>query len=164
MSTKSNKEIEDIRNKFQQLLEHRDEEEEIKHDTQMLMFRFLTEIQRFQDAEGITRKKLAESIKTSASYLTQIFRGNKPLNFETLAKCQKALNIRFEITAEPNFNEVELVDEAHFLQSIAKYKTPAGYWCYKRFDNPTQTQAEVAPSINTKKGQLKGNDSKKLVA
>lgn len=38
-------------------------------------------------------------IKTSGSYLTQVFRGDKPLNFITLAKIQKALNIRFEISA-----------------------------------------------------------------
>ncbi|NCW88573.1 MAG: XRE family transcriptional regulator, partial [Chitinophagia bacterium] len=43
----------------------------------------------------ITRKLLAQLIGTSPSYLTQVFRGDKPLNFMTLAKIQKALNVSF---------------------------------------------------------------------
>lgn len=158
-SNKVNNNIEEIRSKFQNLLKHHSEEEQIKHDTQMLMYRFLNEIQKYQDIQGLNRKKLAESIKTSASYLTQLFRGNKPLNFETLAKVQKALNIKFEVVANPKFNEVEVADEAHFLKAIDRYKTPAGYWCYKNFED--FENLKEAPSS---KGQLQKNDSKKLVA
>ena len=162
MNMKSNNidnNIEDIRSKFQNLLKHHSEDEQIKHDTQMLMYRFLNEIQKYQNIEGINRKKLAEAIKTSASYLTQLFRGNKPLNFETLAKIQKALNIKFEIIAYPKFKEIELFDETQFYEAIVKYKTPAGYWCYKNFEN-----IDKIKEANTSKGQLPKNDSKKLVA
>ena len=50
-----------------------------------------------QEEKGITRKELASLIKTSPSYLTQVFRGDKPLNFITLAKIQRALGIRFTV-------------------------------------------------------------------
>jgi transcriptional regulator with XRE-family HTH domain len=38
-----------------------------------------------------------EEIGTSASYLTQLFRGDRLLNFRTIAKIEAALNIEFKI-------------------------------------------------------------------
>jgi hypothetical protein len=131
MSTKSAKQIEEIRRRFDGLLKHKSSKEEIKHEAQMLMFRFLTETQKYQDLQGVNRKSLASKIKTSASYLTQLFRGDKPLNFITLAKFQKSLNIKYEVVAVPNSTEVSIEDEALWLQKIEKYSVKDGYWCYK---------------------------------
>jgi len=136
MSTTSPKQIEDIRKRFDNLLKHKSEKEEIEHDAQMLMFRFLTETQKYQDAQGVNRKLLAQKIKTSASYLTQLFRGDKPLNFVTLAKFQKALNIKFKIVAVPNSNQVSIEDEVLWLEKIEKYNVQGGYWCYKNLSTP----------------------------
>jgi len=86
---------------FAALFEPRNEEEEVKHDAYILMAWFLSEIERVQEEKGISRKELAAKINTSASYLTQVFRNDKPLNFITLAKMKRALNIRFEIVAKP---------------------------------------------------------------
>lgn len=49
------------------------------------------------DRKGWTRKQLAESLGTSASYLTQLFRGDRLLNFKTEAKIEAALGIKFVI-------------------------------------------------------------------
>jgi transcriptional regulator with XRE-family HTH domain len=161
MNTKlSHNKIEEIKNKFQSLRKHKSEEDEIKHDAQMLMYRFLTEIQKYQDIEGVNRKTLAKLIKTSASYLTQLFRGNKPLNFETLAKCQKALNIKFDVIAQPKSLEVTVVDEEYFLQGIERYKTPKGYWYYKNF-KPDMDKLEESDITEP---QPKINERKKVVA
>lgn len=91
----------DMKQEFQDLFKPRSEEKEIEHDSYMLMAAFLSEIEYFQEQENISRKFLAEKIKTSPSYLTQVFRSKKPLNFLTLAKIKRALNIRFEIRAFP---------------------------------------------------------------
>jgi transcriptional regulator with XRE-family HTH domain len=88
-------------NPWDDFLAFKDENEEIGHDAQMLMFSFLSEVERFQEMQDINKKGLAEKIRTSASYITQLFRGNKPLNFDTLAKIQKALKIKFKISAVP---------------------------------------------------------------
>jgi ribosome-binding protein aMBF1 (putative translation factor) len=61
------------------------------------MASFLSVIEIVQEEKGISRKELASMIKISPSYLTQVFRGDKPLNFITLAKIQKALGIRFRV-------------------------------------------------------------------
>ncbi len=95
---KSNKEISEAKSKFRALLTESNEEEGVHHDAYMLMAGFLSEIERVQLIIGVNRKELAEKIGTSPSYLTQVFRGDKPLNFYTLAKIQRALKIRFNTT------------------------------------------------------------------
>jgi ribosome-binding protein aMBF1 (putative translation factor) len=97
----------DIKAKFKSLIAHDSVESEIDHDAHILMAGFLSEIERIQKQKNISRKSLAERINTSASYLTQVFRGDKPLNFVTLAKIQKTLEIRFEIHARYKREKVE---------------------------------------------------------
>jgi len=46
-------------------------------------------------------------IGTSASYITQLFRGNKIINLETIAKFQKIFDIKFEIKAVSNIEETK---------------------------------------------------------
>lgn len=95
----NSKSMNDIKEKFNSIIKPKTEEEAIEHDSFLLMAGFLSEIERVQKQKNINRKTLAEIIKTSASYLTQVFRGDKPLNFLTIAKIQKALDIKFEISA-----------------------------------------------------------------
>lgn len=91
-------------------------EELIKEDEYILMSNYLSEIERIKDKIGLTRKSLAEKINTSASYLTQVFRGDKPLNFYTLAKIQKALGVRFQVTAR-RANEISFpLDKSNVYQ------------------------------------------------
>ena len=105
MNTKSSANIQDIKKKFESLLTEKNFKEGIEHDALILMSSYLSEIERIQEERKIKRNKLAELIKTSASYLTQVFRGDKPLNFITLAKIQRVLNIGFEVKAYPK-NEI----------------------------------------------------------
>jgi transcriptional regulator with XRE-family HTH domain len=133
---KSPKEIESIRQRFQNLRKHKSEKEEIEHEAQMLMFKFLAETQKYQDIQGVNRKSLAQKIKTSASYLTQLFRGDKPLNFITLAKFQKSLGIKYKIVAIPISAEISVEDEALWLEQIDKYHVQNGYWCFRNLSAP----------------------------
>jgi transcriptional regulator with XRE-family HTH domain len=65
------------------------------------------------DRKGWTRKQLADEIGTSASYLTQLFRGDRLLNFKTVAKIEGALEIRFEVNS---------------IKSSESSKTYSGKW------------------------------------
>lgn len=105
MNTKLSKDRKSV-TKWNDLLNFSTNEEKIKHEAQMLTFSFLSEIEKYQELQGMTRKELSEKIKTSASYITQVFRGDKPLNFETLAKMQSALNITFHVHAHPKTDEI----------------------------------------------------------
>ena len=63
----------------------------------ILAAQFLSQITDVLNERNITRKQLAQYIGVSASWLTQIFRGDKLPNWETLAKIKNYLEIDFEI-------------------------------------------------------------------
>ena len=119
---------------------------EVRHLAQMLMYRFLSEIEKITDERKIVRKELAKQIGVSASYLTQLYRGVKPLNIETLAKIELVLDFRFDIKAieksllevtdstEFNWNEEQI---NHFIQ---KFSCKNGFWIYKNHSksNPSE--------------------------
>lgn len=132
MSTKSSNEKKTL-NPWDELLSFKNQKEEDKHEAQMLAFRFLSEVEKYQELQGMKKKELAKEIGTSASYITQLFRGNKPLNFETIAKMQRALHICFHISAKPATDEMK-VDETIFLSAQCRYKTDSGYWMWKNIN------------------------------
>lgn len=95
------------------------EEDILREDEDMLMASYLSEIEKFQKAHSISRKDLAATIKTSASYLTQVFRGDKPLNFYTIAKIQRALNIRFRVITIPLDQHHSFIDQSSSISDYA---------------------------------------------
>lgn len=87
----------DIYNEFQSLFEE-SPEEKIETRAHLLSLIFLSETEKAMDRKGWTKKRLAEEIGTSASYLTQLFRGDRLLNFKNIAKIEAALDIQFDIS------------------------------------------------------------------
>jgi len=69
-------------------------------DAEMISLRFISEIEKVMQKEGINRSELAKQLGTSKSYLTQLWRGDKAVNMSFLAKCCTVLNIKFVIQAE----------------------------------------------------------------
>ena len=70
-------------------------------DAELISLRFISELEKVMDKQGITRADLARMIGTSKSYLTQIWRGDKVVNMNFLSKCCTVLNFKFVITATP---------------------------------------------------------------
>jgi hypothetical protein len=85
---------------FADLFSFSSEKEELKHDAKMIMFRFLSEIDRMSENE-LLQKDYAAAMKTSASFVNQLFKGDKLANLVTIAKLQKAFNVIFDIKAIP---------------------------------------------------------------
>jgi len=122
MNTKlSNKEIENIHSEFESIFSFEEESDEIEIEANLLMAKFLSEVQKKTEQLGVNRKVLASLIQSSPSYLTQIFRGQKPLNFITLAKFQRALNIKFDVTINGNERMSSLIDDAHLIEHLNKW-------------------------------------------
>ena len=125
-------ENQNIQNQFAELFSHRSENEKLEHNTQMIMFRFLSEIERMADERGFkSRKELADAVGVTPSYLTQLFRGGKKLNLETVAKFQEALNIVFDIKAKESVYELPSITEEQILAytSTKKLHTlDSAYW------------------------------------
>jgi len=120
---KSNINKEEIKNRIQLLKSSKTEEQLIERDSLILQANYLSEIERISKENGFNRKDLAIKIKTSPSYLTQVFRGDKPLNFLTLAKIKRALNLKFEVTAELVSEEkTPIISDFSILSSIKDKK------------------------------------------
>jgi transcriptional regulator with XRE-family HTH domain len=91
----------DIDPDFNSLFNSSSEKEQDEQAARMIMYRFLSEIERVSDQQRGLKAKLATSIGTSKSYITQLFNGDKLVNLLTLAKFEKALGIKFQILACP---------------------------------------------------------------
>lgn len=99
MNTNSLKTNQDIKDAFSGLFENRTEQERRDDAAQMLSFRYLSEVERLMQAYGMTKRRLAEAVGTSPSYITQLFRGDRLLNFDILARIEEALSVKFTVEA-----------------------------------------------------------------
>jgi transcriptional regulator with XRE-family HTH domain len=103
-----------ISKSYENLFSFRDEKDELDFEAHMLMFRFLSEVEKISvGGKLIKNKELASKLGFSSSYITQLFNGDKLLNFTMLAKIQKAYNITFEIKAKKN-------EQSHTSKSTEK--------------------------------------------
>lgn len=75
----------------------KDEKEKIDTDAGFISLVFISEIEKHMDRIGISKADLARELKTSKSYLTQLWRGDKYLNMAMIAKIQFVLRVKFEI-------------------------------------------------------------------
>ena len=83
---------------FNSVLSFDNEQDQLELEAKIIMAKFLDRIQEIADQKGLKKKDLAQKIGTSASYITQLYRGHKLLNLMTLAKFQRALDIEFEVS------------------------------------------------------------------
>ena len=123
MNTNFNKEVTPD---FSSIFDFSSDKKEINHEARMIMYRFLSEIERTSPPKRGLKKKLSQSINRSSSYITQLFNGDKIVNLITLAKFQKSLGIKFKITAYPeaefdyysNCSTAEVVKNIFILNSL----------------------------------------------
>ena len=91
--------IKDGISRIRDLFEEKSFEVEVEREMDLLALCFLSEIEKAADAQGITRKELAERVGTSPSYITQIFRGNKTPNLKILTAMGLAVGRKFDVRA-----------------------------------------------------------------
>jgi transcriptional regulator with XRE-family HTH domain len=98
MNTKSsNSAYGEIETAFKTILSFDNEQDQLELEAKIIMAKFLEKVQEIATQKGLKKKDLAEKIGTSASYITQLYRGHKLLNLMTLAKLQRALDIEFDV-------------------------------------------------------------------
>lgn len=98
MNTSMNKKFK-VAKGYEKLFNHTNEEEKFKHRARMIMMMILQETEK--NIGDISKKELAEKLGTSASYITQLYKGDKILNLELMAKLEEAFGIEFTISASP---------------------------------------------------------------
>lgn len=96
----SEKNIQNLDAAFESLFENF--ENDYEKEAKIIASKILSEISEIADRKDLKRKNIANLIGTSASYLTQLYRGNKILNLVTLAKLKNKLNLNIEIIITEN--------------------------------------------------------------
>ncbi len=96
-----------INPEFEDLFAFDSKEEELEHAAKMLMFQFLSSFDKLFEDDSIKKKDIAEAIGSSASYITQLYRGDKIVNLKTLSKLQSKFNFTFEIQAKRDYDSYE---------------------------------------------------------
>lgn len=134
---------------FEDLFSFQSKEEEIEHEATMIMFRFLSELEK-KNGKPMKKKDLAKALETSPSYITQLFRGDKLINLTMLARIQDVFNITFEITAKSVVSsyESEVCSSAKVIQFRSKYSNN-GTQLYNTMITPDYKSIEK-PIIETK--------------
>ena len=129
----------EIKESFDQLFNSLTPEEKNENDAKLIMFRFLDIIERRRELLGLNRKQLAEKVGTSASYITQLFRGDKLINMPTLAKFQTALGIKFDIAEKQSYEET--------VKEYSPVSDGQGFWVYRKFGIPDYNTQENLPVL-----------------
>lgn len=80
-------------------------EDRVASMADVLALQFLGLVDRKMELENISKKELAEKIGTSASFITQLFRGDKKPSWNILAKMSIELELDFKVLTEELFQE-----------------------------------------------------------
>lgn len=98
-------------------------------EAKLIMAQFINGILSVMESTKVSRKDLAEKIDTSASFITQIFKGTKSINFLALAKIQEALNIKFTVNVKRKKGEIKLDPKA--IIEMSKSFQETNLWAYE---------------------------------
>jgi transcriptional regulator with XRE-family HTH domain len=132
MSPKNLKDPKAVKAAFANLLNDFTEEELLEMEALAIGHAYLSEAQRVMDERNMLRKHLAEKMNVSASFLTQLFRGDRPVSDYHKAQLQRVLGVRFEVkavdmagrTGTGEFNYPQVAEDNYML---AWHKVSGGF-------------------------------------
>ena len=78
--------------------------------SEQLKLRFLSEVKRKMDEQGVTKSELARRIHASPAYISKLFRGPTNISAETMAKLTHALDANVHIHLANKDANVRLFD------------------------------------------------------
>ena len=116
MNWKNNKDIKDL---FTGLLKPGSDEENTELEAKLLMAQFLSAFEAAMNKKKLKKKDLAGMIGTSPSYITQLFRGTKIINLETIAKIMIVLDLQCKVKIAGK-KDVHMSDE---IKTYATHKS-----------------------------------------
>jgi ribosome-binding protein aMBF1 (putative translation factor) len=133
MSARHRKSPAEVQAAFDALFDSFSDAERLEQEGRMIGFAFLSEVEHELDRRGKSRKDLAKAMGVSGSFLTQLFTGDKPLSDKHKAMFQRALGIRFVVSAqqeaayaeEPSF-QFPGVDRTAVLRIVRDFEPDYG--------------------------------------
>lgn len=94
-----------IKKEWDNLFKEISYEDRVASLADVLALQFLGLVDQKMEKEGISKKEMAEKIGTSASFITQLFRGDRKPNWNILAKMSMELSLDFKVLTEELFQE-----------------------------------------------------------
>lgn len=139
-----------INPEYQALFAFKTKEEERAHEAQAMSYRILSEVEKICEDRSMTKRDLAAAVGTSASYITQLFRGAKQVNMDMMARFEDALDACFEIRircleqakAEFIFGQVEEI-------GTRRVPVRSGVWCKMEQLRGTPSPKETCEAIES---------------
>lgn len=119
MNTNMNSRIEELKQKLENSLKYRNEQEVIDSYAGALNLDIMFKLNEIMIEKEISKADLAKALGTSKSYITQLFSGEKFVNLNFLAKIEKTLKIGIEF----NFRDINHHWNT-FNEERNEYKSP----------------------------------------
>jgi len=109
------------KNSLKKIFSIKSEKEKLDFERDLIHFAFIKHIQN-QMGDEMKKNQLAKKIGVSASFITQLFTGDKILNIPLLVKFQRALDFKFQIDSSPN----DYIKQCHNVEfmGIVKVNDP----------------------------------------
>jgi plasmid maintenance system antidote protein VapI len=98
-----------VEDDFEDLFSFSDKEDRLEHRAQMISYRILSEIEKLCEEKQIKKKELAAMVDTSASYITQLFRGDKQVNTAIMSRFEEAFDMVFDFVIHENKNQEQTI-------------------------------------------------------
>ncbi len=138
-----------LESEYEHLFSFDNAKEKTDFNAQHISFKILSEVEKVCEERKLKKKDLALKIGTSKSYITQLFRGNKSINTQAMAKFEEALDMTFQIEAVLNERKTEFIGEKFSLGDLTNTRPSehcgTWYFCY----NKRPQQPDILNNLKT---------------
>ena len=111
----SNKNKKKNQYKLKSFLSFKNDDEKLEFEAEIIHLDIINCVLGMMKEKGITKAELARELKTSKSYITQLFSGDKLINLKLLAKLQRIFNVKFSFV--PVNKNIELSKNGRFRKT-----------------------------------------------
>jgi len=94
-----------IKNEWDALMKEMSYEDQVTSKADLFALQFLGLVDQKMESLKMNKKELAEKIGTSASFITQLFRGDRKPTWNILAKMSLELDLNFKVFTEELLQE-----------------------------------------------------------
>jgi transcriptional regulator with XRE-family HTH domain len=134
--------------------------DKVELEEQILSARFLSEIQKYLDSNKMSKKDFAKQIGVSASFVSQLFTGDKIASLNFIARVQLKLDIKFYVSTIDQHEIESVIDKAvddifKRILEIEKHKYNSkreieeGLWVIHSKDKPDYSEMKIeVPQTN----------------
>ena len=113
MNMSSKRPVQEI---FMETIAFTNDKERLDFEAEMLHLDIMYQIETIMKNIPLNKTELAQKLKVSKSYLTQLFTGDKLINLKTLAKLQRIfghkISFSFDDSDELQLNQPEIMDSS----------------------------------------------------